>query len=386
MPPSRPRGYGAQRRDARRAGERRPVRGAAARDPAGARLRGPHPAVAWQGTRTTTSGRTRRTRAACGGAPRWRSTAAEPDWEMLLDVDALAAAEGENWVWQGVDRAAPGLRPRAWSACRAAAPTRAWCASSTSSDAGVRRRTASRCPRRRATSAGSTRDTRLRRHRLRAGLADHSGYPRIVKEWRRGTPLAAAQHASSRARPTTVGAARAHDPTPGFERDLVRRRSTSSTARHLPAAGDELIRLDVPDDAAIDAAPRVAADPAAHAGGSAARPGRRAARPPTSTPSSPGEREFTVLFAARADARRSTVTRSGLGDHLLLALSSTCSEPAGGGDARRRGRRRAAIGGDLSSASPTIVDTDPDDVATSTSADSSGFSSRRRCARQRRRA
>ncbi len=25
----------------------------------------------------------------------------EPDWDVLLDVDALAAAEGEDWIWQG---------------------------------------------------------------------------------------------------------------------------------------------------------------------------------------------------------------------------------------------------------------------------------------------
>ncbi len=37
----------------------------------------------------------------------WRRTtldsfrAASPDWEMLLDVDALAASEGEDWIWQG---------------------------------------------------------------------------------------------------------------------------------------------------------------------------------------------------------------------------------------------------------------------------------------------
>ena len=42
-----------------------------------------------------------------GGVP-----AAEPDWEVLLDVDALADAEGENWVWQG----AAGARGRPPSA------------------------------------------------------------------------------------------------------------------------------------------------------------------------------------------------------------------------------------------------------------------------------
>ena len=37
----------------------------------------------------------------------WRRTTLEeyrkdsPAWEAVLDLDALAAAEGENWVWQG---------------------------------------------------------------------------------------------------------------------------------------------------------------------------------------------------------------------------------------------------------------------------------------------
>ncbi|MDO4762186.1 MAG: prolyl oligopeptidase family serine peptidase [Corynebacterium sp.] len=44
-----------------------------------------------------------------GAHPRglWRRTTlnsyrdSTPDWEILLDIDALAQAEGENWVWQG---------------------------------------------------------------------------------------------------------------------------------------------------------------------------------------------------------------------------------------------------------------------------------------------
>src|SRR4029077_1912686 len=37
----------------------------------------------------------------------WRKTtlasyrSAEPDWQSVLDVDALAAAEGKNWVYHG---------------------------------------------------------------------------------------------------------------------------------------------------------------------------------------------------------------------------------------------------------------------------------------------
>ena len=39
----------------------------------------------------------------------WRRTSLdsyrtdEPEWEIVIDVDALAAADGENWVWGGAD-------------------------------------------------------------------------------------------------------------------------------------------------------------------------------------------------------------------------------------------------------------------------------------------
>ena len=48
----------------------------------------------------------------------WRRTTLEeyrtdrPAWEILLDVDALAAEEEENWVWQGASVLRPGGRPR----------------------------------------------------------------------------------------------------------------------------------------------------------------------------------------------------------------------------------------------------------------------------------
>ena len=39
----------------------------------------------------------------------WRRTTLEeycrdsPDWDVIIDIDALAAAEDENWVWAGAD-------------------------------------------------------------------------------------------------------------------------------------------------------------------------------------------------------------------------------------------------------------------------------------------
>ncbi len=53
--------------------------------------------------RSTISGRTARTSAACGGGHRWPTIRRRaPQWETLLDVDALAKAEGANWVYKGV--------------------------------------------------------------------------------------------------------------------------------------------------------------------------------------------------------------------------------------------------------------------------------------------
>ena len=46
----------------------------------------------------------------------WRRTTVEdyvsgnPDWETILDLDALAEAEGENWVWKGASCLRPDYR------------------------------------------------------------------------------------------------------------------------------------------------------------------------------------------------------------------------------------------------------------------------------------
>ena len=48
----------------------------------------------------------------------WRRTTLEsyatdtPDWDVLIDVDALAAAEDENWVWSSVTMLCPDYTDR----------------------------------------------------------------------------------------------------------------------------------------------------------------------------------------------------------------------------------------------------------------------------------
>ncbi|HEY1140905.1 MAG TPA: prolyl oligopeptidase family serine peptidase, partial [Lysobacter sp.] len=76
-----------------------------------------------------------------------------------------------------------------------------------------------------------------------------SGYPRIVKEWKRGTPLSAA---------TTVYEGHAddmyiaafHDDTPGFERDFFSRTlAFYNDELYLIGKGGKLVRIDAPNSA-----------------------------------------------------------------------------------------------------------------------------------------
>ena len=89
----------------------------------------------------------------------WRRTTMDeyrkdkPDWEIVLDLDALAKRRGRTGSGTGRRRCGPNTRSP-WSRCLAAGPTRPSSASST-----WRRsrssRTATRCPRPRAGSPGA---------------------------------------------------------------------------------------------------------------------------------------------------------------------------------------------------------------------------------------
>ena len=206
---------------------------------AGARRRRPDPATcAGTASTSTTSGRT-------PGNPRglWRRTTLEsyreeqPDWEVLLDVDALAAVEGENWVWQGAPAAAARLRPGARGSCPAAAPTRRVVREfDLTAPAFVEDGFA--LPEAKSTSAGSTPTPIYVGTDFGPGSLTSSRLPPArCRKWRRGTRWPRSRSRSSRATPTDVFVYATHDPTPGFERDFVVRSTGLLPARPLPAGG-----------------------------------------------------------------------------------------------------------------------------------------------------
>jgi len=191
----------------------------------------------------------------------WRRTTLEsystesPDWDVLLDVDALADTEDENWVWSGVTMLRPDYTRALVSLSRGGA------------DAAVVREFDV------AARSWVTDGFTLPENKSRIDWIDHdtvwvgtdfgqqpdghgaltsSGYPRVVKRWTRGTPLDDAVTVFT-GEPGDVSIAASHDSTPGFERDFVMRstdfyNTVSYELRHDESGGDELVEIDVPTD------------------------------------------------------------------------------------------------------------------------------------------
>ena len=258
----------------------------------------------------------------------WRRTTladyakAQPAWESVIDLDALGRAENENWVWGGAT-CLSGPTPAQQGRCMIAL-------SRGGADAAVYREfdLASRTfvaggfalPEAKSQVEWIDRDTLFVGTDFGPGSKTESGYPRLVKEWQRGTPLASA---------TTVLEADvkdvytfAHvDSTPGFERRFLGRALDFYRTELFLRSGGRLVPIDKPVDALFWAhrqwaflQPRSAytVDGTAYAAGSLLATDFDAFMR--------GERKFQLLFeptAARALVRGGIAfTRS----HVLLTL------------------------------------------------------------------
>ena len=191
----------------------------------------------------------------------WRRTTpdsyrrSEPEWEVLLDIDALNASEDENWVFHGTSYLEPPTPDEPYLRCLVAL-------SRGGSDADV------------------TREFDLEEKRFvgdgffrpeakgSLGWIDHdrvyvftdfgpgsltaSGYPRIVKEWKRGTPMTDAKVVYEGS-PDDMYIAAGRDQTRGYQRDFVSRMiAFYKSELHLRTSSGELVKIDVPDSAEKD--------------------------------------------------------------------------------------------------------------------------------------
>ena len=83
------------------------------------------------------------------------------------------------------------------------------------------------------------------------GSLTRAGYPRIVKQWKRATPLSAATTVFEGA-PDDLSVNAWHDGTPGYARDFVVAAKDFFHNRTYVRIDDQLVRIDAPDDALVD--------------------------------------------------------------------------------------------------------------------------------------
>ena len=173
----------------------------------------------------------------------------QPDWDVLLDVDALATGEDENWVWKGATMLRPGGYRRALVQLSRggadASVVREF-------DVGQRGFVADgfTVPEAKTDVGWIDADRIYVGTDFGPGSLTTSGYPRLVKEWRRGTPLSEAAVVYE-GKPDDVGVHAFHDPAEGFERDFVVRNIEFFRSEWYLRTGGDLVQLAVPPDAVV---------------------------------------------------------------------------------------------------------------------------------------
>jgi len=185
----------------------------------------------------------------------WRRTSldeyrkAEPAWETVIDLDALAGSENVNWVWHGASPLKPSYDRCLISLSRGGA------------DADVKRefdlktkqflKDGFTLPEAKSRVAWRGMESLFVATDFGPGSLTTSGYPRIVKEWSRNTPLDQARTVYECA-PTDMSVEGYRDLTPGFERDFVSRRITFYSGETYLRRDGKLIKIEVPDDAEVE--------------------------------------------------------------------------------------------------------------------------------------
>ncbi|MFN0127649.1 MAG: prolyl oligopeptidase family serine peptidase [Verrucomicrobiales bacterium] len=183
----------------------------------------------------------------------WRRTTLEeyrkatPAWDVLLDLDALGQAEKENWVWGGATLLRPDYDRALVSLSRGGADaevvrefdltTRSFVADGFT------------LPEAKGSLDWVDRDHVFVQTDFGPGSLTDSGYPRLCKLWKRGTPLDSAR-VLFEGRPTDMSVSATHSDSPGFERNFVRRAiAFYNSELYLLDAGFQPTKIDVPHSA-----------------------------------------------------------------------------------------------------------------------------------------
>jgi prolyl oligopeptidase len=182
-----------------------------------------------------------------------RSTLAEyrkakPAWELLLDVDALGRSEDINWVWAGASCLGPDYTRCLVKLSRGGADAQELREFDIASKQFVVGGFS--LPEAKSDVVWLDRDTIFVGTDFGPGSLTDSGYPRIIKRWRRGQLLADATTVFEALR-SDVAAGVSVDPTPGYERTLLQRAPDFFSSEEFLLVDGQLRRLDKPADAQL---------------------------------------------------------------------------------------------------------------------------------------
>jgi prolyl oligopeptidase len=183
----------------------------------------------------------------------WRRTTpdeyrkADPDWEILIDLDALNRAENANWVWHGADCLKPDHARCLIALSRGGADadeTREFDLAGKQWLTGGFYR-----PEAKGALTWKDIDAVYAYTDFGPGSMTTSGYPRIAKLWRRGQPLASADTVYE-GTPDDMYIAAFRDHSTGFTRDFVSRTiAFYNDELYLLGTGGGLAKIDVPNSA-----------------------------------------------------------------------------------------------------------------------------------------
>jgi prolyl oligopeptidase len=181
----------------------------------------------------------------------WRRTSlasyrtAAPHWETVLDVDALAKADGKAWVFHGAN-----CLPPAYARCMVRL-------SPGGSDASVEREFDTgpkqfvsggfSLPEAKSSVAWRDEDTLWVGTDFGSGSLTTSGYPRIVKLWKRGTPLSSARTVFE-GKSEDVASRGSSEILSDGRYDLITRTPAFYRHESFLLLGDRPVKLDLPED------------------------------------------------------------------------------------------------------------------------------------------
>ena len=172
----------------------------------------------------------------------------EPRWETVIDIGKLSADENEKWVFKGASCLYPDYERCLVSLSRAGADA----VEVREFDARAKQwvKDGFRAPESKGELVWRDRDTVYAARDFGPGSLTTSGYPRTVREWKRGTPLADASTVFE-GRETDVSAGAEVVNEPGRRYEMLTRAVDFWNSEHSILRGGKWVRLETPLDSQV---------------------------------------------------------------------------------------------------------------------------------------